>query len=122
MPRVVELDWWSYSHPKTEELWTLRFTGPGLCRFWDDSWVGLTVFNERIIYLDPRPSVHRPSIDETAQHEILHSLIGTDFRRHDEHFIRRVSPGLNEVLPIKMPPLPHGIERLRRLCYRKQLR
>lgn len=115
---VAEVEWWSFYAPDGHE-WPLVFTAPGLCKYWDGSWVGLTVFGERKIYIDPRPRSHgKDGFVETALHEIMHVVRGPDVDlRRDEPFIRRVSPALNRILRPVMPKIPSGLEPLRRRAY-----
>ena len=102
------------------EVWRVVFTAPGLCPYWSGEWCGLTVYAEKTIYIDPRPSSHRPDgwID-TVVHELAHSIRGPRVNlRRDEAFIRKVTPALIRIINPQVPPIPDGLEPLRRRCYR----
>lgn len=102
------------------EEWVAVFTAPGLCPYWDNTWAGITLFAERKVCLDPRPSVHgKGGYSETALHEWCHVVRGPHRDlRYDEPFIRSLSPTLHDVIRPEFPPLPAGLPALRRKVYR----
>ena len=104
------------------EPWLFVFTAPRFCKHWDGSWVGLTVWTDHTVYLDPRPSQHTGGIADTIIHEAMHIVRGPEVDlRTDEPFIAALSSNLTSILgPYRptLPPLPQGIERLQRMCNR----
>lgn len=118
------LEWWRFRHHRG--FWVpALFVGPEHEHF-DGSWAGLTVPKQDgtlEILLDPRPSKHSHGLIDTLWHEVGHACIDEwhPKERHyaeQERLLRCLTPRISRVFQAWLPPLPTGIEALRRRHYR----